>query len=40
MLAHIAPRFHAPGAVLFLILLALAVTVALIFAGGSANKDQ
>jgi len=40
MLAHIALRFHALGAVFFLILLALIVTVALIFAGGSKDKDK
>ena len=40
MLAHIAPHLHALGAVFFLILLSLIVTVALIFASGSKDKDK
>ena len=40
MLAHIAPHLHALGAVFFLILLSLIVTVALIFDSDSKDKDK
>ena len=40
MLAHIAPHLHALGAVFFLILLSLIVTIALIFTNDSRDKDK
>jgi hypothetical protein len=40
LLAHIAPHFHALGAVFFLILLSMIVTVVLIFTSDSKDKDK
>lgn len=41
LLAHVMPRLHdAAGILVFLILLCLAVSVALVFAGSSEDQDK